>query len=101
VNPATTAIVAAGKQLFQLHGDGSIWRYSGTPCTGSSCPGWQMLDNNPQAKAISGGDQVYQLHQDGSIWRYTGTPCRGTKCPGWQELDTNPAASAISAAYVP
>jgi hypothetical protein len=98
VNPATTAISAAGKQLFQLHNDGSIWRYTGPACTGTSCPGWQELDNNPQATAISAGDQLFQLHRDGSIWRYTGVPCTGTSCPGWQRLDVNPATTAITAA---
>ena len=29
-----------------MHIDGSIWRYTGTPCSGNNCPGWQLLDNN-------------------------------------------------------
>ena len=91
-NPAATAISAAGRQLFQLQNDGSIWRYTGTPCSGSSCPGWEELDRNPRSKAIAAGDLLYQLDDDGSIWRYTGTPCSGTSCPGWQELDVNPGS---------
>jgi len=77
---------------------GTIWRYTGTPCSGDSCPGWQMLDNNPKTiSIISGGDQLFQLHNDGWIWRYTGTPCSGDSCPGWQRLDNNPKTVAIVA----
>ena len=106
-NIATTQIGAGGGKLlqlhdgllYQLHSDGSIWRYDGAPCATNGCPGWQMLDNNPRAVAIaSGGRQLYELHKDGSIWRYTGTPCSGSSCPGWQMLDNNPQGAAIAAA---
>jgi hypothetical protein len=52
--------VAQGTGLYQLHRDGRIWRSTGVPCTGESCPGWQMLDNNPATIAIatSGGEFV-------------------------------------------
>jgi peptidyl-Asp metalloendopeptidase len=30
-----------------------IWRYTGTPCRDGSCPGWQLLDNNPKTIAIA------------------------------------------------
>ena len=97
-NLTTTAIATADGQLYQLHSNGSIWRYTGQPCSGIYCDGWQMLDNNAQSKALAtGGGQLYQLHTDGSIWRYTGTPC-GSSCPGWQKLDNNPEAKAIVAA---
>jgi hypothetical protein len=86
-----------GGPLYQLHTDGSIWRYTGIPCGGSSCIGWQELDVNPATTAIaSAGKQLFQLHNDGSIWRYTGTPCSGSSCPGWQQLDNNPRATAIT-----
>jgi hypothetical protein len=76
------------RHLYQMHGDGTIWRYTGTPITG-----WQMLDNNPKARAIAAsGGRLYQLHGDGSIWQYTGTPLTG-----WQMLDNNPKARAIAA----
>jgi len=92
-----TAIAAAGNQLFELHNDGKIWRYSGNPC-GNFCPSWQMLDNNPSAVGIaSGGTELYQLHNDGSIWRYTGTPCGGISCPGWDRLDNNTGIREIVA----
>src|SRR6266403_133383 len=78
--------------------DGSIWRSTGQACNGSSCPGWQKLDDNPAATAIaSAGKQLFQLHNDGSIWRSTGVPCNGAACGGWQQLDNNPAATGIAA----
>ena len=95
-NPRATAIAAAGRQLFQLHNDGTLWRYTGAPCTGSACPGWQMLDDNPQTAAAAAGDPFYQLHNDGTIWRYTGVPCTGASCPGWWLLDNNPGTKAIT-----
>jgi Tectonin domain len=89
---------AGGSSLYQLHRGGRIWRYTGTPCSGESCPGWQMVDNNPATAAIAtGGAQLYQLHIDGRIWRYTGVPCTGESCPGWQLLDSNPNTLAIAA----
>jgi hypothetical protein len=86
-----------GSQFYQLHNDGAIWRYTGTPCSGNSCPGWQRLDNNTRTIAITAsGGQLYQLHNNGAIWHYTGTPCSGNSCPGWQRLDNNPRARAIA-----
>jgi hypothetical protein len=76
------------ERLYQMHGDGTIWHYTGTPITG-----WQMLDNNSRARSIVGnGDLLYQMHGDGTIWQYTGTPISG-----WQLLDNNPRARAIAA----
>jgi hypothetical protein len=90
----TSATVAA----FRAASSGAIWRYTGPPCAGDSCPGWQMLDNNPVSVRIAAADnQLYQLHNNGRIWRYTGTACSGGSCPGWQLLDNNPATLAIVA----
>ncbi|HEV2487950.1 MAG TPA: hypothetical protein VGT08_20690 [Terracidiphilus sp.] len=75
-------------RLYQMHGDGTIWHYTGPPLTG-----WQMLDNNPRARAIeASGNLLYQMHGDGTIWLYTGPPLTG-----WQMLDNNPRARAIAA----
>lgn len=76
----------------------SIWRSTGTPCSGASCPGWQMLDDNAAtvATAASSG-ALYQLQSSGKIWLFNGLPCAGTSCPSWQMLDSNPAAVAIAA----
>lgn len=77
-----------GEHLYQMHGDGTIWKYTGTPVSG-----WQLLDNNARARAIAAsGDLLYQMHGDGTIWQYTGTPISG-----WQMLDNNPRARAIAA----
>ncbi len=74
--------------LYQMHGDGTIWIYTGPPISG-----WKMLDNNPRARAIAAsGNLLYQLHGDGTIWFYTGPPLSG-----WQMLDNNPRARAIAA----
>ncbi|MGH9672401.1 MAG: hypothetical protein ACRD44_04415 [Bryobacteraceae bacterium] len=48
----TMMIAACGNQLYQS----LIWRYTGTPCSGAtSCPGWQLLDNDPQTKSMAVG----------------------------------------------
>ena len=75
-----------------------IWRYTGTPCSGSICAGWQRLDNNQKTIDIAAAaNRLYQLHNDGMIWRYTGTPCSGDSCGGWERLDNNPKTRAIQA----
>jgi CubicO group peptidase (beta-lactamase class C family) len=80
---------SAAPCLFQLHNDGKIWQYTGTPMSG-----WQLLDNNPATKAIISppGGGLYQLHNNGKIWRYTGTPITG-----WELLDQNPATVSLAA----
>ena len=95
-NLGTTSSTSGGS-LYQLHKTGLIWKYTGTPCSGNSCPGWQKLDNNPATVAIAAsGNNLYQLHKTGLIWKYTDTPCSGDSCPGWQKLDNNPATLKIS-----
>lgn len=76
--------------LYQLHGDGTIWVYTGPPLSG-----WQMLDNNPATTEIATNalGSLYQLHGDGTIWVYRGPPMTG-----WQMLDNNPGTRAIIAA---
>ena len=79
-----------------------IWRYTGPPCSGENCPGWQRLDNNPKTVAIAAAgthhhQSLYQLHNDGWIWRYTGSPCSGESCPGWQRLDNNAKTFTVAA----
>lgn len=58
-NPATQAI-AVGRQphvddfatgpavpaaVFQVHRDGTVWRWTGTPCEGMRCPHWRRVSN--------------------------------------------------------
>ena len=89
-NSKTIVIAAAGDNLYQLHRDGWIWKYTGDSS-------WQRLDNSSKTIAIAAaGDNLYQLHRDGLIWQYTGTPCSGDSCPGWQLLDSNSKTIAIS-----
>ncbi|MBI1792257.1 MAG: hypothetical protein HYR60_32440 [Acidobacteria bacterium] len=78
---------------------GVIWQYTGTPCSGDSCPGWRRLDDNDFTMGIAAaGNELYQLQYDGEIWRYTGPPCDAHAfCPGWQRLDNNRKAVAIAA----
>ena len=90
--------MAGGTQLYQLHNDGQIWRYTGVPCSGTSCPGWERLDKNPNTREIvATGSHLYQRHSDGRVWRYVGPPCAGESCPGWRQLDNNPRTTQIAA----
>jgi hypothetical protein len=86
-------VAAAGPTFYQLHRDGTIWSYTGTPLIG-----WQLLDDNPRTVAIAAViASLYQLHNDGSIWAYAGTPLAG-----WTMLDNNPRTISIfSPATVP
>jgi hypothetical protein len=88
-NPAAVSIAAAPidgppnpwttSSLYQLHNDGSIWKYTGPPLSG-----WQKLDDNPGSVQIvtdNTQDVLYQVHSDGTIWLYKGPPLTG-----WQLL---------------
>jgi len=93
---ASVAPMAWSQNLYQTHLDGSIWQYTGTPCSRGTCPGWVELDNNPDLSMIAAeSNELFELHKDGSIWQYTGSPCSGGFCPGWVELDNNPTAVSI------
>jgi hypothetical protein len=77
---------------------GSIWKYTGTPCNGSSCTGWQELDDNGESVRIAvTGSNLYQLWNTGEIWQSTGTPCNSSGCPGWKSIDNNGATLEIVA----
>ena len=93
----TASTVASFKARPPVSDVGSIWQYTGTPCSGNSCPGWQVFDNNAATVRIAaGGSQLYQLHNTGKIWKSTGVACSGNSCPGWQMLDNNPATIGIA-----
>ena len=58
-------MVAGASTVYQLEynpnvpeGRG-IWEYTGTPCAGSVCTGWEQLDNNPNTIAIVAGGQMF------------------------------------------
>ena len=80
-------IVAARVQdLYQLHNNGEIWKYSPTGQP------WDKLDDNPATvQIVAAGTDLYQLHNNGEIWKYspTGQP--------WDKLDDNPATVQIVA----
>ena len=89
-----------GTPIFERHGDGSVWEDTGPLCTDYGCPGWTLIDNNPDTVSISAGaGTVYQLHNsDKSIWEWIGGACvNASFCPGWIELDNNPNTVAIYA----
>ena len=79
---------AAPEGILELHKDGSIWSYTGTPITG-----WTELDNNAKAiQTAESAGNTYELHNDGTIWSYTGTPITG-----WTKIGNNSAAIKIAA----
>ncbi|NVJ59505.1 MAG: hypothetical protein HWE27_03900 [Gammaproteobacteria bacterium] len=97
-NPQTKQIVADEGGLYQLHDNGSIWRFTGRPCDTDWCRGWEKLDNNPRTEQIIASDgKLYQRHDSGSIFQFTGRACSGSSCPGWQMLDVNPSTTQIVA----
>ena len=96
--PSVTGLSVFSSALFVGNLGATIWSYTGTPCSGNSCPGWLQLDNNPATAAIAGGgSKLYQLHNSGRIWVSTGVGCSLDSCPGWQMLDDNTAAVQIAA----
>jgi hypothetical protein len=95
-NIGITTQITAGGNLYQAQNNGSIWQYTGVPCSttidGTNCWGWTQIDNNPQmAYIVAGPTTVYEVHNTGSIWQYTGTPCNTYTgvCSGWTMLDDN------------
>jgi hypothetical protein len=72
---------------------GAIWKYTGTPCNSTGCPGWRLVDfDNTNTKQVAAGsDNLYRLHKDGAIWRYKGTD------QNWEQLDNHTFTTEISA----
>ena len=120
-NAATKHIIAAGGNmnlcfdtscpptpavppLVQVHANGSVWQYNGTPCKNGVCQGWTQIDNAHAgtqefgfANGFGGAGSIFQLH-DGTIFRYTGQPCNYGVCPGWQPIGNAPFAKQAVAA---
>ena len=89
-NAMTVEIVSGGGELYKLHIDHSIWRYTGAPCSDNVCSGWKRLDNNPATEDIVADvGNIYKIHADGSIYRFNGTD--------WDMLDGNSANVKITA----
>jgi hypothetical protein len=86
--------------LYQLHQDGLLWKYTGTPCGGGSCPGWKLIEDSGNIWYIHATrGKVYALKKDHSVWEYldTSSGCGSAGCPGWQRLDANTATGYIVA----
>jgi hypothetical protein len=99
-NSSSIRVFTSNTDLFQQHSDGTIWRWTGVACSGSYCPGWQLLENGLHATVYHATDdngKLFQRYTDGSIWEYIGPPCSGSSCPGWLRLDNNPATLFLSA----
>ena len=97
--PAATGLGIYSTVRFVGQDGASIWRYTGTPCSGDSCPGWEKLDNNSRTIAIvADAGESYQLHNNGKIWQSTHQACNADSCPGWRMLDNNTKTVAIAAA---
>lgn len=87
-NPATIGVAANDKNgsVFELHKDGSIWQYTGTPLTG-----WRQIGDNAAAVSISGSPTagyVYEYDSTGTIWQYNGST--------WTRIDDNTLSAAIT-----
>ena len=96
--PAATGIGVYSSAVFVARDGAAIWRYTGIPCSGNSCPGWQRFDNNPRTVAIvADAGELYQLHNNGGIWQSTHGACDADSCPGWRALDNNQKTVAIAA----
>jgi hypothetical protein len=61
-NPAAINIVASAGKLYQLHSNGGLWQYTGMPCSGSICPGWQLLINDGTGRIAADGSDLYELN---------------------------------------
>ncbi len=51
---ATASSAPTGSDLYQRHDTVKSWRSTGTACSGASCPGRMMLDNNPATRTMHG-----------------------------------------------
>ncbi|CEJ82349.1 hypothetical protein VHEMI02419 [[Torrubiella] hemipterigena] len=81
-NNRTKQIVVDGDNLYQIHNNGNIYQFTGTPMTG-----WRQLDNNPYSdRLVAANGDLYQLHSTNAIWKYTGTPFTGWELIGNQKL---------------
>jgi hypothetical protein len=88
---------AAAPVLYELHSTGSVWGYTGVPCNGKVCSGWEMLDDETTTIQIAAGNgTLYQRHTDGSVWQWTGAVCNGNACNRWTQIGSN-AANILAA----
>ena len=91
------AAFAAAPLVYELHTTGSVWGYTGTPCNGQVCSGWEMLNDDPKAVQIAAGaGTLYQMDSDSTVWQWNGAVCNGNACNRWTQIGIG--ASSIFAA---
>jgi len=99
--PRSLAMAVAGSQVFDLREGGRIWRLAGLACQGEGCPERELVDENPNTRAITGNnDWLYQLHAGGLIFRMAAaTRCwnNGGNICAWEAIDNNPHTVSITA----
>ena len=78
-----------GNALFQLHTDGAVFAYTGSPCGTSGCTGWGQINGTGSGVSRMAADNgsLYVLLSNGAIFKYNGTPCDSTGCHGWTQLN--------------
>jgi hypothetical protein len=75
--------------LFQLHADGAVFAYTGSPCGPSGCNGWGQINGagSGVSKMAADNGNLYILLSNGAIFKYNGNPCDSTGCHGWTQLN--------------
>jgi len=89
----TIDLVAGGSALYMFQNTGAIWKYNGTPCNSSGCPGWQLVahDDANTKQVAAGSGELYRLQKNGEVWRYLGTG------QNWERVDAFSGNVEISA----
>jgi hypothetical protein len=84
-NTAAVQIASNSSTVYQLHGNGSIWKYTGTPLSG-----WTQIGNNAAAVKIAASESgVYELDNTGTIWQYANS--------AWTKIDNNTGTVGVTA----
>jgi hypothetical protein len=100
MNPCPSVSPECAISVVQRHVDGKLWVWDGrTPCTSTACPGWTLIDTDPQTRDIAASNNSLFMRQaDGKLWKWYGrTPCTATACPGWGLIDSNSRTAEIAA----
>ncbi|KAF2636165.1 zincin [Massarina eburnea CBS 473.64] len=64
-NSGSVGVYAVGEFVYSRHGDGSIWRYTGTPGV------WEMLDSRGDSVSVVGDrrGRVFEMLSGGDIYK--------------------------------
>src|SRR5438552_15815753 len=78
--------------LYMFQKLGAIWKYTGTSCNSTGCPGWRLVDfdNANTKQVVAGSENLYRLYKNGEIWHYSGTG------QSWEQLDNHTNSTEIS-----